>query len=342
MFVNLWVTTKCNLNCSYCYEGVDKKQLFISKETIDNVILHIENYFTHNDDNEIIIEFHGGEPLLNYDAITYCVNEIKRTFSKKRFLFGITTNATLLTEAQAQFLAENMTYNLSVSIDGSKETHDKCRVFHDGKGTFDIVRDKCELLLQKAQGARARMTVIPSEVGMVYENCMTLVDIGFRNIQTEIDYFNKEWKESDFDVLFEQVNKLAQYSLKAERNIKFSLLNYIMKTKGLCNFGESYFNVNVNGDIYPCTFCVGDKKFILGNINDGGFTNKKIIQEIQNVNKENNPACSGCLQVKYCPTTRCKLVNKALTGCYIVPSATVCAMQNLKFAIAQMYSAEQR
>ena len=69
MFVNLWVTTNCNFSCKYCYEGENKKNDILQKETVDNLILHIKNELSENED--IIVEFHGGEPLLNFELIKY-------------------------------------------------------------------------------------------------------------------------------------------------------------------------------------------------------------------------------------------------------------------------------
>lgn len=41
----IWVTTKCNMRCSYCYEGNDKDSHFMDKKTADETIKFvIENY----------------------------------------------------------------------------------------------------------------------------------------------------------------------------------------------------------------------------------------------------------------------------------------------------------
>ena len=57
----------------------------------------------------------------------------------KKYIFTITTNATLLKEEQIKFLAEN-NFNLVISLDGPAEIQDANRVFADGEsGTFETV-----------------------------------------------------------------------------------------------------------------------------------------------------------------------------------------------------------
>lgn len=105
MFVNLWVTTSCNFSCKYCYEGEKKKSFDLSKPTLNNLITHIIQEIKDVDE-EIIIEFHGGEPLLNFPLIEYTVNKINCIFPKNKKRYGITTNAYYLDEKKADFLAE--------------------------------------------------------------------------------------------------------------------------------------------------------------------------------------------------------------------------------------------
>ena len=37
----IWVTTKCNMSCIYCYEGKEKENLVLSKEKADQIINYI-------------------------------------------------------------------------------------------------------------------------------------------------------------------------------------------------------------------------------------------------------------------------------------------------------------
>ena len=61
---------RCNLNCSYCYffNGLDKsykkRPKFISKLTIDNLIMFLDNAIKIHGVDDLVIGLHGGEPLM--------------------------------------------------------------------------------------------------------------------------------------------------------------------------------------------------------------------------------------------------------------------------------------
>ena len=74
---------------------------------------------------------------------------------------------------------------------------------------------------------------------------------------------------------------------------------------------KNYFTLYPNGDIYPCTYCVGKSEFLLGNINKEGFKEDKIL-EFQTINAKCNPLCEGCGHLEHCVSSRCKFLNYAL------------------------------
>lgn len=327
MFVNLWVTTSCNFSCKYCYEGEKKKSFDLSKPTLNNLITHIIQEIKDVDE-EIIIEFHGGEPLLNFPLIEYTVNKINCIFPKNKKRYGITTNAYYLDEKKADFLAEWMNFNLSISIDGRQEINDMYRLTKDGKGTFKIVKENAMYLLKKRKDVKVRMTILPETVKYLYDNCMDLIEVGFSVIGGSLDYYNSGWTKEHFEILYNELVKLYMFQ-KKYKNIRFPIVNYYCKKKEVCGFGKKYFNLYPNGDIYPCAYCAGDSNYIVGNINMEGFNMEKIYQ-FKEINRKINKECTGCSHIQNCISSRCKFINKSLTGDYFKPSPVMCGMENIK------------
>lgn len=63
MLIGIWVTKACNLRCSYCYEGNDKKEIDMDRNTADQIINFIQENYSTNDnwsEDPLIIQFHGG------------------------------------------------------------------------------------------------------------------------------------------------------------------------------------------------------------------------------------------------------------------------------------------
>lgn len=332
MFVNLWVTTSCNFSCRYCYEGSDKKALFLEEITVNNLINHIKSE-VKDENEEIIIEFHGGEPLLNFKIIKYTIEQMNESFPENKKHYGITTNAYYLNEEIADFLAKWIDFNFSISIDGDRETNDKYRVTKDGKGTFDVVKRNAPLLLKKRSDVMARMTIKPDTVKDLYNNCMALVDIGFKVVGSSLDYYDDRWTEDHMDVLYKELLKLRSIQIES-KDIRFPITNFYCKKMGVCGFGRKYFNLYPNGDIYPCIFCTGNPNFLIGNINtDEGFNEEKILQ-LTKINIKENAECIGCSHIQNCICTRCKFMNWSFTGNFFSPSPMVCAMENIKQKIS--------
>ena len=119
MLFNVWVTTACNLKCKYCYEGNHANGIQMSEETAMQVLNYMHRKI-EGISGYIVVNYHGGEPLLNYEIVHFMTEALKERFPNKKILFGITTNAILLDKEKMEYLSENFFYNLSISIDGGK------------------------------------------------------------------------------------------------------------------------------------------------------------------------------------------------------------------------------
>jgi len=143
------VSTGCNYRCKYCclehsikiHSLRPKLMSFkIAKEAVD--------FFFKYSSNPQYICFFGGEPLINFKVIKETVEYINTKYPNKKIFFRINTNGSLVNQEIAKFFAK---YNfvIGVSIDGTKKYHNLCRVYQNGKGTFEDTL-KGWYLLQKA------------------------------------------------------------------------------------------------------------------------------------------------------------------------------------------------
>ena len=153
----LEVTQTCNMRCKYCiysemYElsrnsSSKKMKWDIAKAAIDLYFNYLKEGESYNPKRRATIGFYGGEPLLNFPLIKKCV-EYTKAYNHFNSFFTITTNGTVFTDKIIDFLIEN-NINIIVSIDGSKEEHDRKRVLADGCGSFDIVMKNVKKIMDR-------------------------------------------------------------------------------------------------------------------------------------------------------------------------------------------------
>ena len=140
------VTEDCNLRCKYCYithKASNKRMNFdTAKQFIDYILTADINLA-----DEVIIEFFGGEPMLEIEL----VGQISDYFKKRayeldhpwswRYRFNFSTNGVNYgsPEVQAYIRKNAGKVSIGISIDGTKEKHDLNRIFPDGSGSYDTI-----------------------------------------------------------------------------------------------------------------------------------------------------------------------------------------------------------
>ena len=134
----------CNLACTYCYEYAlgdetwRQKPKQITEKTIHALTARIVEYGETTGTKEINIVAHGGEPLLlGHDKLDKIFSMIRSESAPVNIRFSLQTNGILLSPKISKLLARHEV-TVGVSLDGG-ETHNKRRVDHKGRSTYDRV-----------------------------------------------------------------------------------------------------------------------------------------------------------------------------------------------------------
>ncbi|MEN2787547.1 radical SAM protein [Sphingomonas qilianensis] len=151
----LKVTSRCNLNCSYCYvynmgdDGWRTEPVVMSREIASAAIARVAEHAYDHQLGHFQFVFHGGEPLLvSPDFYAWFVAEARHSLEPTvRTSFTLQTNAALLTRRWAQDLL-TLGVRVGVSLDATRASHDRARVDHKGRGSY-------ERALRGLQNARA-------------------------------------------------------------------------------------------------------------------------------------------------------------------------------------------
>ena len=223
------VTNKCNLSCAYCYEyGEDKiadttaggQPSLMSEETAQASVDFMLEQSGASPVARLI--FFGGETLLNFPVLQKTIPYARTRAAAlgKRVEFSLTTNGTLLRPEIIEFLADN-DVGVTISIDGPREMQDKFRVFHDGRGSYDVIAPKVrELLLRHRSrpiGARVTLTSDVLDITRIYRHLTEEIgfwEVGFAPVTTSPGRAHAIG-EQGFEAMLAQFRELGSDFLRA-------------------------------------------------------------------------------------------------------------------------------
>ena len=326
------VTEKCNMRCKYCvYGGHYENERVHSDKVIsyDTVVRAINLFLSDTASKHIIFNFYGGEPFTNFEVMKKSIEYVKK--KEVDYSVVITTNGTLLNDEIIDWFIKNDNVHIYISLAGTRDTHDKLRVFKDGStGTFAQIRKNVMRLKDKDNFK----TAYPKRLHFVFNIFSETQLFEIRNFwNTEEMFFGIEdlpeittidclQDDGTVSKLGEQLtgntadsnNPLDEYIrlLKEKKyddifvnyyDNKFILVhkrdteNYDFKLSGVCRpFIHKYF-VNTDGDINIC------ENFILKNYFGNVHTkfNVHLIKQFLNKYKEvRKNMCRDCWAVKLC------------------------------------------
>lgn len=268
-FFMIDLTTRCNLNCKYCFRDVNNPESYksISKEMLNEICKYIFDYCTKHEVKKISIQPWGGEPLLEMEKIKWMYDFFENTPISVHFT--IETNGVLLTEENVKWLFEH-NVSIGISIDGNKEIHDRQRVFANTKGSFEYV----------LQGIKNVKKYYGDNFGII--NTITRKSI--EHIEDILDFYAKDINikhvkfnfvhESEFAAnlclnkeqvidgtkrVYKKIMSLNNEGYNIiDMNIRHKLLNLLIRdnsdicvSQG-CTGGTSMIVFDMEGYIYPC------------------------------------------------------------------------------------------
>lgn len=272
--VTFQVTDHCNLACTYCYQ-INKKtrrmkledaKLFIDKLLSGEDGFH--DYVNPDISPAIIIEFIGGEPFLEIDLIDQIVDYFKlRTIElnhpwQNMYCISICSNGVLYTDPRVQrFLQKNKdNISFSVTLDGNKELHDACRVFPDGRPSYDIACAAATDWMNRGYYMGSKITISPDNLPYLYKALTHIVGLGYEEINANCIY-EAEWTNEQGGEMYTQMKCFTDFLLsdKKYKDIDCSLyMNNLGHPKpeddlqNWCGGTGSMLSMDPDGYLYPC------------------------------------------------------------------------------------------
>jgi len=302
-----FLTWDCNLRCKYCYEGgVRKTDSMSQKVAFDGIDFFMKMT------KRLHIQFFGGEPLMKFGLMKEMGEYLKKNYPN-RYDFSIYTNGTFVNDEVLDWFKKNKVH-VTLSIDGPKEVNDINRVYPDGSSAFDKIKHVLDGLDRNS--SRIRMTVTPNNVENMFKSMKFFYDLGFSDIQEEVDRFAK-WHEDKIDILVNEYKKLGDFLVNVytndpsvhwrnyERRV-FPFASPQNKRRSRCGTTERSCSLDVNGNLYPCQKFIVNQQMCIGDIYNG--FNETQIEIVKNYRLPNYLA-----ETRSCK--KCEYVGTCFAGC---------------------------
>ncbi|MBI5884599.1 radical SAM protein [archaeon] len=190
----LLVTDACNLDCRYCFIEPKIRELGKKTNMTEETAKKAIDLFSKTATDNPMVIFYGGEPLLNFEVIKFATNYGKNKLMQPHFT--IVTNGTLITNKIAKFF-KKQEFNVGVSIDGRKNTHDKMRQYwKQGKGTYSDVRKGLRELIKAGVPFGASCTIGNHNKDCLNNEVKHLIAIGAKGIGFNLMHYCESNKPS--------------------------------------------------------------------------------------------------------------------------------------------------
>src|ERR1017187_1185792 len=170
--VTLFLTTACNLRCTYCYASAGSRApTSMALETAIRGIDFVVANAIRLGSSHFEVGYHGGgEPTTNWRVLTESFNYAYRRASETNLELrtSLATNG-MLDDLQANWIITHLG-SANLSCDGVPEVHDRCRLTVAGKGSSERVLRTLRRFDEAQFSYGIRLTVTAENIGRLPES----------------------------------------------------------------------------------------------------------------------------------------------------------------------------
>ncbi len=300
----------CNFDCTYCYQDeYSNPKPGSAFEVIDAFFHYIQKELG---DRRKYITVFGGEPLLNSSGQKEKIAYLLQKANEARLEVCFVTNGYTL-EEYAEILLSGRIREIQVTLDGTKNIHNKRRFLQGGGETFERIVKGIDLCLQNHIPVNLRMVIDKENITDLPDFARFAIEKGWTSspyFKTQIGrnyelHHCQSTPEKLFSriSLFEQIFELTKrYPHIAEfYKPAYSVAKHLAETGGLpdplfdaCPACKTEWAFDYTGKIYSCTATVGKADETLGTFYPEIRRNETLIEEWESRDVTTIPACRDC------------------------------------------------
>ena len=343
-------------NCYQANKTKERMSFETGKKFIDNLLADKYDYINRYNSPAIILEFIGGEPLLEVVLIRklyeyfldQCYELNHPWFSLHRL--SICSNGLQYFDPEVQSFFKEYSANISfnISIDGNKELHDSCRIQPNGEGSYDIdIKALNHYATHYIPDRNSKMTLAPSNIQYLFESVKSFISQGMKVINLNC-VFEEGWKPKHALIEYEQLKLLSNHILENDlENIYLSIFNERQESVGnplndsnSCGGNGKMLSLRPNGQFYPCIrfmpTSVGNdvEDLCIGHIDkglDSRNSKSKVLEKLDEITRRTQltDICFECPIGNQCPG--CTALSHTVFGTPNKKATFSCIMQIAQF-----------
>lgn len=298
------VTEDCSLRCKYCYQPTKVKKYMtfdVAKKAIDQMLYYAENdkesLLHYSVCQGVVIEFIGGEPLLNIDLVLQIIEYFEQQLMEHNspwvyfHKYSFSSNGVAFFEPKVQEMMKKYSnlISMGITVDGNKELHDSCRVFPDGSGSYDYAIKAALYLKEKYNEQGTKITIAPGNLPYLKDAIINMINMGFIYVHANI-VFENVWTLDDAKLYYQQLKSLTDYLFENDMDDKCYIAlfndNYFnhytfSHNMNWCGGTGAMVAVDCDGNYYPCirylpnSVGFAQKPYTIGNLEDGLYQTPK-------------------------------------------------------------------
>lgn len=354
------VTEDCNLRCKYCYITHKSKGKVLKLETAKKFIDYILTNNQINRCDTVILDFIGGEPLLEVELIDKICDYFKvRAYEEGipwywKYQISIGTNGVNYSDESVQRLIQKNEGKISIgiTIDGTKEKHDLQRVFPDGSGSYEVIHDNMKLWMSQFP-ASTKVTFASEDLKYLKKSIIHLWNEGITSVAANVVY-EDVWKTGD-DLIFEkQLKELADYIIDNDLYDKYYCTLFLehvgapLEQEDLentsCGAGKM-LALGPDGNIYPCMryydYSLNKQQgYIIGNVDDGIDMDKARVFVLTSYKYQCDDECLKCPIAKGCEFCQGHSYDESESGTNFQKAKYICKMHKARVRANNYYFAK--
>lgn len=312
--ITLFLTTACNLRCTYCYASAGDTPLkAMSIETAQRGIDFIIRNAVNQKKDHVEIAWHGGgEPTVNWNVLTgsydYAVQQAGH--------FGIRVSAStatngVLSDEKLDWILRHL-QGASISFDGLPSVHDQNRLTLLGHGSSERVIHTMKRMDEANFVYGIRMTVTADLISQLPESVSWICsNLRPRRIQVEPAYPLGRWKGQPSAETIQFIDSYRAACRIAKGNgfdLNYSAARLDLLTNHFCGVTQDSFALSPDGNVSACYEVFSEDNpfapvFFYGQPDTDGKTysfNLPVLDHLRQQAVQNRDYCQGCFAKWHC------------------------------------------